>query len=213
MGLFGSRQKNDDAELIKRQREALARAQRNSSASPVEVAKMQIALAESVSYQYSDSALAETVSLIERALQVLPATRFPAEHAGAQRVLGIAYFMTGGKEGNKTYMEKSIPCLKAALVYYTRSRSVEAWGRLQMALGEAYFFQERSRCAKKYLTASLEVITPKRFPQMYQMVQERLEVVEMWILEEEEKKKAFRQLDPSLIDDLENYFKQRDEDC
>jgi len=170
MGLFGDRKKTEDALAIKRQREVLARAQRDPSVSPVGVAKMQVALAEAISYQHTDSALAEAASLIGSALQVLSSTHFPAEHAAAQRVLGTAYFLTGGKEGNKTYMEKAIPCLKAALVYYTRARSLEAWARLQMAVGKAYFAQERSRCAKKYLTASLEVITPQRYPQMYKMV-------------------------------------------
>jgi hypothetical protein len=82
-----------------------------------------------------------------------------------------------------------------------------------MAVGEIYFAQERSRCAKKYLTASLEVFTLQRYPKGYEMIQERLEVVEMWILEEEEKKKFFRGIDSLLMDDLEAHFKKEDEDC
>src|SRR5436305_5404021 len=177
MGLFGDRRNADEATAIKRQREALARAQRDSSVPPVTVAKMQVALAETLSQQPTDSAVTEMASLIEDAVQVLSPPRFPAEHAAAQRILGTAYFLLGGAEGNKTYMEKALPCLKAALVYYTRERNLEGWGRLQMAVGEIYLAQERSRCAKCCLTASLEVFTPQRYPKMYEMIQERLEVV------------------------------------
>src|SRR5712692_3433843 len=159
-------------------------------------------IAELAIQEHSYDVFPELVGMLEHALTVFTAERFPKTHASTQRMLGMICYLSGRENNDADLLDKALPYLKAASQHTIRAQYPEAWAGLQISIADAYLGLERPVCAKKYFTAALEVFTRQRHPKMYGNIQEQLEQVEMVLLQQEELLKSYERASAPYMADI-----------
>lgn len=189
-------------DTINRLRNAIQRARQDPSVAPEVVASLEGMAAELVLQRDSPDAFPELVGMLEHALTVFTAERFPKTHVSTQRILGMICYRSGRENDDADLLNKAITYFKAASQHTIRSQYPEAWAGLQVSIADAYLGLKRPVCAKKYFTAALEVFTSQRHPKIYKYAREHLERVEMSLLQAEELSKIYERVSNREMADI-----------
>lgn len=205
--------------LIPLLRDAVARSQRDSTV-PIEVtASLQVMLGEILQSETEDE-YSEVIELAEPALKAFPPDRFPKQFARTQGLLGSAYVMQGreaqnGSEREKRDMQRAIACFKAVLTVVTREAQPDVWRQTQMRLAVAYETMGAMRCAKLHFSRVLEGFSREDNPQLYEMVEEKVETIALALEETELYLENLEDIfDPDMIEGMrEQMSAVLDGDC
>lgn len=193
---------------------AIQRARQDSSTAPEIVASLECMIAELALQEHSHDAIPELVGMLEHALTVFTVERFPKTHASTQCMLGMVCYLSGRGTDDADLLNKALTYLKAASQHTPRVQNPEAWAGLQASIADTYLGLGRLLCAKKYLIATLEVFSRQRHPRMYENIQERLERVEMGLLQLEMQLKGYERLSNcEMADILRGQLHLDDNDC
>jgi tetratricopeptide (TPR) repeat protein len=169
-------------ETIRLLRDAIERAQQDASLQPEIVPSLQMNLAKILLKSSEENAYAEVITLAENALNVFTSTRFPRLFAGLQELLGLVFFLQASEaklDRRERYMRHAVKCFKSALSVLTPEEQLQEWCQNHLRLAQVYEFKGAIKCAQLHLTKALEVLSVEREPDLYAMLQEKLDTISM----------------------------------
>lgn len=154
--------------------EAITRAHDDHSLEPEILATLQFTLGAGLIEKDPSSA----VELLESAAKVFIPRRFPKKSAETQKFLSRGYLSRAVQDGNEQDFLQAIPCIEAALRFFTTEKDLEEWIQLHIPLSMCHVATGNIDRGRQVLEDALALLPASAPPNLIQMVQEPLRKLE-----------------------------------